>query len=77
MARFQPGQIVRLKPGGPPMTVKEWFPAPARGGGEYRCQWFSGARLGDELFTQEALEPADVPEKPLRKPKESSALGYI
>jgi uncharacterized protein YodC (DUF2158 family) len=71
MARFQPGQLVRLKSGGPPMTVKQWFPAPGRDGGEYRCQWFSGAKLSDGLFSEESIEPADAPERPPRKPKES------
>lgn len=49
--RFQIGETVKLKSGGPEMTV-------ADSGGEARiyCQWFSGSKLQGGYFDEDALE---------------------
>ena len=50
------GDIVRLKSGGPDMTVKEVIPK--MGGefsGSYRCQWFAGKKLDMGVFPQESI----------------------
>lgn len=52
--RFQVGDIVKLKSGGPEMTVKEVL------NGGYRCQWFAGKKLEDGYFPAAGLEPASV-----------------
>jgi uncharacterized protein YodC (DUF2158 family) len=59
---FATGEIVKLRSGGPRMTVKEVF-APdvddilrRKGSYEYRCQWFAGSKLQDGIFIEEGLE---------------------
>jgi uncharacterized protein YodC (DUF2158 family) len=71
---FVVGDIVKLKSGGPPMTVKEVFEPDAddilrrKNTYEYRCQWFAGSKLQDGIFTEEGLEvPADDSENSKRK----------
>ena len=54
---FLPGHIVRLKSGGPPMTVQEEIDnfegiKPR----SYRCQWFAGKKLEWGAFPQNSLE---------------------
>lgn len=53
---FVIGDIVKLKSGGPEMTVKE---AISNFGGEetgnYRCQWFAGKKLDNGVFPYESL----------------------
>jgi len=53
---FDIGGIVKLKSGGPEMTVKkvntnmrEEF------SGSYTCQWFAGKKLDSGVFPQESL----------------------
>ncbi|MFC1626419.1 YodC family protein [Pseudomonadota bacterium] len=53
---FDIGEIVKLKSGGPEMTVKkvntnmrEEF------SGNYQCQWFAGKKLDSGVFPQESL----------------------
>jgi len=51
--QFKPGDVVRLKSGGPSMTVSthdEVF--------GYRCQWFVGNDLRDAMFKGDSLELA-------------------
>lgn len=48
------GQIVRLKSGGPEMTVHS--ETPVDGQTRYRCQWFAGKKLELGLFPRESLE---------------------
>lgn len=50
-SQFQIGDIVRLKSGGPDMTVNTVHPD-----GEYNCQWFAGKKLESGYFKHEALE---------------------
>jgi uncharacterized protein YodC (DUF2158 family) len=51
--RFKVGQIVRLKSGGPEMTVKK---QEAFLDGDYRCQWFAGRKLEFGDFPHDSLE---------------------
>lgn len=50
---FQTGEIVKLKSGGPDMTVR----AKANTSGtSYLCQWFAGKKLEQGTFAKESLE---------------------
>lgn len=53
--RFQLGDIVKLKSGGPEMTVDYVF-----GDGDYRCQWFAGKKLESGRFPEQSLLPASA-----------------
>lgn len=50
---FEIGQIVRLKSGGPDMTIqyRETIDFPG-----YRCQWFAGRKLEAGVFPKQSLE---------------------
>ena len=48
---FKKGDIVRLKSGGPDMTV-DGFYTPT---GQYTCQWFSGSKLQHGRFDPKTL----------------------
>lgn len=51
---FTPGTVVRLKAGGPLMTVShETFE------GKLWCQWFEGSTLKEGAFNVAALEQAE------------------
>jgi uncharacterized protein YodC (DUF2158 family) len=66
MVKFKVGDIVRLKSGGPKMTVN---PLPASPDAERlaelehgqdertRCSWFDGKKFLSEVFHADALEP--------------------
>ena len=45
--QFNVGDIVRLKSGGPDMTVEEEL---TYQGISYRCQWFAGKKLESGIF---------------------------
>jgi uncharacterized protein YodC (DUF2158 family) len=49
---FKVGDIVKLKSGGPDMTVEGWNAYH----GAYDCQWFAGKKLDTGLFKFESLE---------------------
>jgi uncharacterized protein YodC (DUF2158 family) len=51
------GDIVKLKSGGPDMTVKEVMINMMKKefSGNYRCQWFAGKKLDMGTFPQESL----------------------
>ena len=51
MTTFKEGDIVQLKSGGPKMTVCSTSPD----GRHYTCKWFSGSKLEDGHFPQDAL----------------------
>ena len=55
---FSNGQIVKLKSGGPEMTVKSTASHPSN---YYICQWFAGKKLEQGIFSAESLElvPSD------------------
>ena len=50
--QFKIGDIVRLKSGGPDMTVNE-LPDQYNG---YRCQWFAGKKLERGIFEPDAIQ---------------------
>ena len=56
-AVFEIGEIVKLKSGGPDMTVKDISTDFQTGEflGKYRCQWFAGKKLDSGDFPQESL----------------------
>ena len=58
--RFKLGDTVRLRSGGPIMTINAKM-----SGGDWRCQWFSGGgnKLEHADFADEALEAANPHDK--------------
>ena len=58
MADFQKGDLVRLKSGGPTMTVDSFAVT-----GQYHCQWFSGSKLQKGLFDADSLAIAKDEDK--------------
>ena len=52
-AKFAVGNIVKLKSGGPDMTVQV---VPAPPGKYYECQWFAGKKLESGRFPADSLE---------------------
>lgn len=57
------GDIVKLKSGGPDMTIREpIFDVSHKSDftGNYRCQWFAGKKLDNGVFPQESLLPVNV-----------------
>lgn len=50
---FKIGDIVKLKSGGPDMTVQT---VPAKGANYYSCQWFAGKKLEYGRFPGSSLE---------------------
>lgn len=54
---FEVGEIVKLKSGGPDMTVQLQESRPTI----FRCQWFAGKKLESGRFPPESLERV-VPE---------------
>ena len=58
-ALFKVGDIVRLKSGGPPMTVVHLPEADLPNlPGEFICTWFEGKRHHQKSFPAEGLEAA-------------------
>ncbi|MNJ42161.1 hypothetical protein D3C77_371160 [compost metagenome] len=55
-AAFTVGDIVKLKSGGPDMTVQV---VPEKGD-NYRCQWFAGKKLEFGFFHFESLVPVEA-----------------
>ncbi len=51
--KFAVGNIVRLKSGGPDMTVRTLPDPPAT---HYDCQWFAGKKLEAGRFPADSLE---------------------
>jgi len=48
--KFKTGDIVKLKSGGPQMTVKEYLE------NEVNCQWFDESKVRDEKFFEDSIE---------------------
>lgn len=54
---FAVGNIVKLKSGGPDMTVKQVLTGlNDRPTGSYKCMWFAGKKLEDGIFPGDSLE---------------------
>lgn len=53
---FKPGDVVRLKSGGPAMTVEQ-----IASSGRVVCKWFEGKDLKIHLFVADTLEPYNPP----------------
>lgn len=51
--KYKSGQIVKIKSGGPDMTIKEFSNYES----EYICQWFAGKKLEQGYFPEDSLEP--------------------
>lgn len=68
MAEIKKGDVVRLKSGGPKMTVEEvgdYGPLGPENGA--KCTWFEGNKHNSNTFAVETLEPAsDGPRQVLR-----------
>lgn len=66
--KFQKGDIVVLKSGGPPMTVDQ-VPGDLRssydhvGRTDYRCEWFKGATAAHGDYGEHLLEAYVPPKK--------------
>lgn len=52
-SKFSVGDIVKLKSGGPEMTVQT---TPDTHNKNYRCQWFAGKKLEAGPFPEDSLE---------------------
>lgn len=55
---YQVGETVKLKAGGPDMSVKQ-IHGPTAHNGEvttYRCQWFAGKKLEEGVFPGDSLQ---------------------
>jgi uncharacterized protein YodC (DUF2158 family) len=67
MAKFEPGDTVRLKSGGPKMTIDSVSTGNAWGGDVdvpvYTCSWFRGATRNQEKFKESSLTEADDDEE--------------
>ena len=61
-AKFRNGELVRLRSGGPTMTVQEEFFSPFKGR-EYRCKWFVGDKCESNIFHGDSLEKVREDEK--------------
>jgi uncharacterized protein YodC (DUF2158 family) len=53
---YKVGDVVKLKSGGPDMTVKRIIPS-SNQGDVYECQWFAGKGLQHGIFPPESLDP--------------------
>lgn len=57
VSQFLVGTIVKLKSGGPEMTVQKVIAnLNDQFTGSYKCQWFAGKKLEDGVFPEESLE---------------------
>lgn len=51
--KFAIGDLVKLKSGGPDMTVKS---LPTQTSSTYTCQWFAGKKLEQGNFPEDSVE---------------------
>ena len=63
MAEFKKGDLVRIKSGGPTMTIADVRTPNTSFGDDgsqrYTCEWFAGAKIQESVFDEAVLEPAD------------------
>lgn len=56
-AKFAVGTIVKLKSGGPDMTIqKTTVNMKDEFTGSYRCQWFAGKKSEADMFPEDSLD---------------------
>ena len=60
MAKFNAGDVVQLKSGGPPMTISG---EDNYNRGKYDCVWFKGASKQVGSFAADVLKPYEAPKK--------------
>jgi uncharacterized protein YodC (DUF2158 family) len=58
MTKFKTGDLVKLKSGGPIMTVSSHSEQTQYNSEHYRCDWFAGKKLDSGNFKPDQLEPA-------------------
>ncbi len=61
---LQPGDVVRVKSGGPKMTIDKIGQFGMGSKEEARCVWFDGNKRVTDLFQLEILEKVDEEPKP-------------
>ncbi|HEX8012455.1 MAG TPA: DUF2158 domain-containing protein [Casimicrobiaceae bacterium] len=61
MASFKPGDIVKLKSGGPKMTVEGPYRGHSSNEEQVRCIWFEGSERKTDVFAVATLEAARGP----------------
>lgn len=59
MDKFQPGDVVVLKSGGPVMTVEKYGDFLGGERPEYKCVWFEKNKKHESIFAEDLLESAD------------------
>jgi uncharacterized protein YodC (DUF2158 family) len=55
MTDFKPGDVVRIKSGGPKMTVAQIGQRASTGDDSVWCVWFEGAKKCGDVFPPDAL----------------------
>ena len=74
MSNFRPGDQVRLKSGGPPMTVV----GVAAKGGDVKCGWFDASQaFHHESFPPGALMLLESATKAAEPPQADGSMGKI
>jgi uncharacterized protein YodC (DUF2158 family) len=58
---FEVGDLVKLKSGGPVMTISEIVHGINKDG--YNCKWFKGASKEQAFFEEEVLKIYEAPKK--------------
>jgi len=69
--RWKIGDVVRLKSGGPSMTLQAIVPS-----GGVVCSWFDGGKLTSQSFAPEALVEASQPEVKVTSVKPDKGEDY-
>lgn len=59
MAKFDAGDLVELKSGGPVMTIERVSTAP-NGDVSYACTWFAGSKENHKMFTEASVKAAEL-----------------
>ena len=70
MAQIKVGDVVKLKSGGPKMTVESTESNPAG----FLCTWFDGADKKSSCFQPDALEPVGKKAKKATPPRRKRRL---
>ena len=55
-SRFRPGDVVKLKSGGPEMTVESVGKNATSGAAVIQCTWFDAGKYNNQAFVPEALQ---------------------